>query len=301
MKKTCIKDIDKSNAYFHFTDKENLKGIEREGLIAKIGDASKIVKDKPRVCLSQGIKGILGIKNSFVYMFKHMRICDIPDGYKKYFDIVDFSSTELISEEKVYEGLKRKFENEIYLVVDAKEGEDFEEEETYGLGSNFDIKGKENHNISPRKISRLCIPNVNNAWETITYLYNEMLDANHDQKSGYVIRYMNSSLDKMITYFKEKGQNTIKRLTIKQRIARFLQKNKIFVNLSFVDKFIQQQLSVLTEPIQEKNEFNGHNQRESFMKKLSDLDNYGDLNLPNIQELFDTKETEHNANNQNEK
>ena len=38
-------------------------------------------------------------------------------------------------------------------------------EEINGLGSNFDIKGKEGHDISPKKISKLVIPNANNAWE----------------------------------------------------------------------------------------------------------------------------------------
>jgi len=79
------------------------------------------------------------IKNSFIWEFEHAKICDIPEGYKKYFDIKDFSSTDLIPKEIVYEALKRKFENEVYLVVDAKEGEDFLPEEINGLGSNFDI------------------------------------------------------------------------------------------------------------------------------------------------------------------
>ena len=167
MKRKNIKDIDMNNAYFHFTEKGNLKSIAQNGLKAQIGDASKLVDDKSRVCFSQGVKGILGIKNSFIWEFEHAKICDIPEGYKKYFDIKDFSSTDLIPKEIVYEALKRKFENEVYLVVDAKEGEDFLPEEINGLGSNFDIKGKEGHDISPKKISKLVIPNANNAWETI--------------------------------------------------------------------------------------------------------------------------------------
>ena len=165
MKRKNIKDIDMNNAYFHFTEKGNLKSIAQNGLKAQIGDASKLVDDKSRVCFSQGVKGILGIKNSFIWEFEHAKICDIPEGYKKYFDIKDFSSTDLIPKEIVYEALKRKFENEVYLVVDAKEGEDFLPEEINGLGSNFDIKGKEGHDISPKKISKLVIPNANNAWE----------------------------------------------------------------------------------------------------------------------------------------
>jgi hypothetical protein len=111
MKRKNIKDIDMNNAYFHFTEKGNLKSIAQNGLKAQIGDASKLVDDKSRVCFSQGVKGILGIKNSFIWEFEHAKICDIPEGYKKYFDIKDFSSTDLIPKEIVYEALKRKFEN----------------------------------------------------------------------------------------------------------------------------------------------------------------------------------------------
>ena len=102
----CIRD--RNNAYFHFTEKGNLKSIAQNGLKAQIGDASKLVDDKSRVCFSQGVKGILGIKNSFIWEFEHAKICDIPEGYKKYFDIKDFSSTDLIPKEIVYEALKRK-------------------------------------------------------------------------------------------------------------------------------------------------------------------------------------------------
>lgn len=108
MKRKNIKDIDMNNAYFHFTEKGNLKSIAQNGLKAQIGDASKLVDDKSRVCFSQGVKGILGIKNSFIWEFEHAKICDIPEGYKKYFDIKDFSSTDLIPKEIVYEALKRK-------------------------------------------------------------------------------------------------------------------------------------------------------------------------------------------------
>lgn len=121
---------------------------------------------------------------------------------QKYFDIKDFSSTDLIPKEIVYEALKRKFENEVYLVVDAKEGEDFLPEEINGLGSNFDIKGKEGHDISPKKISKLVIPNANNAWETIQYVYNNLIEKNPDIEG--IIRMMNSNLDEMITYFRNK-------------------------------------------------------------------------------------------------
>ena len=45
MKRKNIKDIDMNNAYFHFTEKGNLKSIAQNGLKAQIGDASKLVDD----------------------------------------------------------------------------------------------------------------------------------------------------------------------------------------------------------------------------------------------------------------
>ena len=90
MNSVYIEDIDLINSFFHFTLQENLKSIEENGLIAQIGDASELVGDKPRVCLSRGGKGILGIKNSFIHKFKELKICDIPQGYKKILQLVIF-------------------------------------------------------------------------------------------------------------------------------------------------------------------------------------------------------------------
>ena len=39
-----IDDIDLNNSYFHFTLRNNLKNIDKEGLKARIGDASKMRK-----------------------------------------------------------------------------------------------------------------------------------------------------------------------------------------------------------------------------------------------------------------
>lgn len=175
MKKIKFENININEVYFHFTEKSNLKSIERYGLKSQVGEASKFVGDKSRVCLSRGIRGMLGIKNSFIWEFEHAKICDIPEGYRKYFDIIDFSSTEIIPKEIVYEALKRKFENEVYLIVDAKEGEDFLSEEIGGIGSDYDIKGIEGHDISSKKISELSLPNIYNAWEIIQYVYNDFI------------------------------------------------------------------------------------------------------------------------------
>lgn len=204
-----IKDLDLNNAYFHFTARENLPSIEREGLKAQVGDASKMVQDKPRVCLSKGGKGILGIKNSFIHEFKKLRICDIPEGYRKYFDIKDFSSTEIVDESVVYDALEKRFRDEIYLVVDAQEGEDFLSEEIHGLGSAYDIKGKENHDIGASKIDRVKTSRGDTALDVLQYIYNRILKTNPGKEN--LIKNMNSDLSRMLDFINErdaKGAST---------------------------------------------------------------------------------------------
>lgn len=114
-----IKDCDINNDYFHFTNKSNINGILNEGLIPKIGVASRLVNDRENVSVSKGGKGIIGIINSFIYKFyQEMRISDIPEEYKKYFlEIKDFSLTDYISREIAYKAMIRKLKDEVYLRV----------------------------------------------------------------------------------------------------------------------------------------------------------------------------------------
>ena len=193
----------------------------------------------------------------------------------------------MIPKEIVYEALKRKFENEVYLVVDAKEGEDFLPEEINGLGSNFDIKGKEGHDISPKKISKLVIPNAKNAWETIQYVYNNLIEKNPDVEG--IIRMMNSNLDEMITYFRNKELEVPQNedFTLKQRVAQFLRKNNLFMNLEFVENFVHSQLEVLaikkSKALEEKVD-----SRKDFMEFIS---NNGEFRKEEFSHLSDSKST----------
>lgn len=204
MKQKNIEEIDVNKSYFHFTETKNLPSIEKYGLKAQVGDASTMVDDKPRVCLSKGGKGILGIKDSFIRKFKETRICDIPEGYKEYFNITDFTSTQLIPPELVYEGLQKRFENETYLIVDAQEGEDFSREDIHGMTSEFDIKGKENHDISADKISKLVTPEGSSGLDVIKYMYNRLLKSNPGKEN--LIKNMNPEITQMMEYIKEKRQ-----------------------------------------------------------------------------------------------
>ena len=78
------------------------------------------------------------------------------------------------------------------------------------------------------------------------------------------------------------------KLTLKQRVAQFLQKNNLFMNLSFVDKFVHKQLDVLPSPAQEIRETNTsttNRTRESFINELTNFGAY--RNLPPIQRMSD--------------
>ena len=114
-----IKDCDINNDYFHFTNKSNVNGILNEGLIPKVGVASRLVGDRENVSVSKGGKGIIGIINSFIYKFyQEMRISDIPEEYKKYFlEIKDFDLTDCISREIAYKAMIRKLKDEVYFRV----------------------------------------------------------------------------------------------------------------------------------------------------------------------------------------
>lgn len=74
------------------------------------------------------------------------------------------------------------------------------------------------------------------------------------------------------------------KLTIRQRIAQFLQKNDILMNIPFVEKFVDKQLNVLPPPTQQRTS-STNSSRESFVNWLSNNGEY--RNLPPIQRMSD--------------
>ena len=78
------------------------------------------------------------------------------------------------------------------------------------------------------------------------------------------------------------------KLTLKQKVAQFLQKNTLFMNLSFVDKFVHKQLDILpapTEIARQTNAVSSSKTRENFIKQLTNFGAY--RNLPPIQRMSD--------------
>ena len=83
------------------------------------------------------------------------------------------------------------------------------------------------------------------------------------------------------------------KLTLKQKVAQFLQRNNLFMNLSFVDKFVRKQLDVLppaTQEIRNTNTRAVSRTREDFMNELT---NYGEYRrLPPIKGMSDPAKQE---------
>ena len=77
------------------------------------------------------------------------------------------------------------------------------------------------------------------------------------------------------------------KLSLKQRVAQFLQRNNLFMNLSFVENFVHKQLDVLPEPKQAtRTETRSANRtREDFINQLTNFGQY--RNLPPIQRMSD--------------
>ena len=96
-------------------------------------------------------------------------------------------------------------------------------------------------------------------------------------------------------------QHSENKLSIKQRIAQFLQKNNLFMNMSFVEKFVHQQLELLPESTQDIREVTvdsnknietktTNKTREDFINQLTNFGAY--RNLPPIQRMSDSQKLE---------
>ncbi len=88
-----------------------------------------------------------------------------------------------------------------------------------------------------------------------------------------------------VEQYNEQNEN---KLTIRQKIAQFLQKNDMLMNIPFVDKFVHRQLDVLPKTTQETRNTSTqtvNRTRESFINELTNFGAY--RNLPPIQRMSD--------------
>lgn len=86
----------------------------------------------------------------------------------------------------------------------------------------------------------------------------------------------------------QSGNQSENKLTLKQKVAQFLQRNNLFMNLSFVDRFVHKQLDVLPPATQETRNTNTRavgGTRQDFMDSITNFGQY--RNLPPIQRMSD--------------
>lgn len=107
-------------------------------------------------------------------------------------------------------------------------------------------------------------------------------------KFGEIIRPAREEKQEQAQQVTNVQQNESK-LTLKQKVAQFLQKNNLFMNLSFVDKFVRKQLDVLPPATQEMRNANNtetiDRTREDFINRITNLGQY--RNLQPIQRMSD--------------
>lgn len=132
----------------------------------------------------------------------------------------------------------------------------------------------------------------------------QQLQEQHQEEQGYTnTRFgavINSnSYSEHLQPISQQNQN---KLSLKQRVAQFLQKHNLFMNMTFVDKFVHKQLDVLPEPtqeirktntnteIRENNTSNKNQTRENFINELTNFGAY--RNLPPVQRMSDPQKIE---------
>ena len=167
---------------------------------------------------------------------KKLRICDIPEEYRKYFDIEDYSSEEQLRDNEVYNAMEKRFKDEIYFKVDAIEDEDYIIKDFYPeeLADSFrttndyrDVKGKANHSIGPEKLWLLTTEKGDTALDVVQYLYNRLLDNAKKVGKEDSVKWANSDLEGMFEYIRQRkistqdiGKTTVNIETDKKDIAQ---------------------------------------------------------------------------------
>ena len=179
-----INKCDINNDYFHFTNKDNVNGIIRNGLLLSKGTASKIKNHEANVSVSKGAKGILGILNSFIFVFSELKCNEVPEDYRKYFDGVNFNSNSTVGLENACTAVSNKLKDEVYFKVDLDE-EQLERAHVGGFGAAYDIRLSED--VDKSKVHLITDSNLNilSAYDVASYIYNKT-------ESKDIYRKMNS-------------------------------------------------------------------------------------------------------------
>ncbi len=137
MKSIDLSMIDLDNACFHFTNNKNFQSISELGLIAKIGKNAEGIEHSAKTFFAKGIKSALKIAEVwirwFIYKAQFRRYTSKASSPQEYFEMNtkfrrDFLSGAIYTEDiknECFGDFSNFMENNIYLILDLKEGEDY--------------------------------------------------------------------------------------------------------------------------------------------------------------------------------
>ncbi len=137
MNTTKVEDIDFSKGYFHFTHKDNLKSIQKLGLVPKIGDNAENLEKSEKSFFSFGGAGILQLCNIWIkwlafkqqkqrYKSKAANSKERALLLQKFYD--DFKNSKIYTKsvmEEIYSNFFSFMSNNVFLKLNLVEGEDF--------------------------------------------------------------------------------------------------------------------------------------------------------------------------------
>lgn len=180
---------DLKNDYFHFTNKDNVNGIIRNGLLLSKGAASKIKNHESNVSVSKGAKGILGILNSFIFVFSELKCNEVPEEFRKYFDGVNFNSNSTVGLENACTAISNKLKDEVYFKVDLDE-EQLERAHVGGFGAAYDIRLSEDVDKSKVHLVTDSDLNILSAYDFASYIYDKTESIDIYRKMNSEFYYM---------------------------------------------------------------------------------------------------------------
>ena len=146
-------------------------------------------------------------------------------------------------------------------------------------------KSKESNKINIEKTI-----NESEKEETIGQTKNEKQVQHQSQRQGFRETRLGTMIEpnSYLEHLQPISEQKQNKLSLKQRVAQFLQKNHIFMNLSFVENFVHQQLDVLPSAQQETMETNTSTVNRSKTSFMDELTNFGEYrNLPPVQSMSD--------------
>lgn len=188
--KICLDNCDFNEGYFHFTNIRNVERIIEQGLIPSIGAASKLVNDRKNVSISKGFRGVLGIINSFILVFKNLKICKIPDEFKKYFNMIEnFNDENYVSPEMVNIAIKNKLKDEVYIYINSSDI-DIEQARIGGL-TGYDINLDSVIDNDKIKIITDNEGNIISAYDVVSFIYEKVKEID-------IVREMNEDFFEMM-------------------------------------------------------------------------------------------------------